>query len=325
MNLAIVGAGMIVNDFFNVVNDLPEIKLKAIVGTTTDLEKMKIFQEKFNIENVYLDIDECLNNTEIDTVYVGVPNYLHYSIAKKALEMKKNVICEKPFTLKLSQAKELKAIALKNDVVLFEAITNHYLSNYKALKECVSEIGDIRIIQCNTSHYSSRYTLFREGTTLPVFNPKMGGGALMDINIYNIHFVVGLLGKPKKVSYLANVEKGIDTSGVLIMEYDNTKVVCVGAKDSTVYAPTFIQGNKGVITISSPINSLESFEKSIVSQESQTINVNLHTHRMYEEFKIFNEAIEKHDIEYVKKQLNHSIDVMEVVELALADANIHLG
>lgn len=45
----------------------------------------------------------------------------------------------------------------------------------------------------------------------------------MDLNVYNIHFVVGLFGAPNKVEYFANIEKGIDTSGVAILEYQHLK------------------------------------------------------------------------------------------------------
>ena len=49
----------------------------------------------------------------------------------------------------------------------------------------------------------------------------------MDINIYNIHFVVGLFGKPEKVQYLANIERDIDTSGILVLDYGAFKAVCI--------------------------------------------------------------------------------------------------
>ena len=52
---------------------------------------------------------------------------------------------------------------------------------------------------------------------MPAFDPAFSGGALMDINIYNIHYVVGLFGKPKNIEYYPNIERGIDTSGVLII------------------------------------------------------------------------------------------------------------
>jgi len=40
----------------------------------------------------------------------------------------------------------------------------------------------------------------------------------MDLNVYNIHTLVGLFGKPKKVYYEANIERGIDTSGILTLD-----------------------------------------------------------------------------------------------------------
>lgn len=90
---------------------------------------------------------------------------------------------------------------------MLEAITNQYLSNMTFIKEHLDQLGDIKIVECNYSQYSSRYDAFKRGDIAPAFNPKMGGGALRDLNIYNIHFVVGLFGRPKTVQYLANVEK----------------------------------------------------------------------------------------------------------------------
>ena len=59
----------------------------------------------------------------------------------------------------------------------------------------------------------------------------MAGGALYDLGIYNIHFVTGIFGKPKKVRYFANITKGVDTSGTLVLDYGDFKAVCINAKD----------------------------------------------------------------------------------------------
>ncbi len=52
---------------------------------------------------------------------------------------------------------------------------------------------------------------------------------LRDLNIYNIHLLVGLFGKPNRVEYLPNVERGVDTSGILVLDYGNFKAVAIGA------------------------------------------------------------------------------------------------
>ena len=189
MKLAIIGSGMIVNDFLTMIGDIPKIHLEAIVGTDRSSDKMELLKNKYGIRQVLTSYEECLKNKNIDTVYIALPNHLHFSFAKQAILSKKNVICEKPFTLKSSEMRELRELALANKVLLLEAITNQYLTNYKKIKESLKAIGTIKIVECNYSQYSSRYDAFKKGEILPAFNPKMGGGALMDINIYNIHFV----------------------------------------------------------------------------------------------------------------------------------------
>lgn len=325
MKLAILGSGMIVQDFLSMVEQLPAIELKAIVGTERSRETLVELQQAYNIEQSFTDFDACLAESDIDTVYVALPNHLHYEYAKKALAHKKHVICEKPFTLRLDQFIELKEIALANELVLIEAITNQYLANYREIKVGLAELGDIKIVECNYSQYSSRYDAFKEGTILPAFNPKMGGGALMDINIYNIHFAVGLLGKPQRVAYVANIDRGIDTSGILVMTYTETKVVCIGAKDSTSAIRSTIQGNKGAIVVNGATNVLDSIEKQLKGQETQLIDVKVHSHRMFEEFTEFDRIITEHDMAMVENRLVHSRLVMEVVEAALEDAGITLG
>lgn len=119
----------------------------------------------------------------------------------------KHVICEKPFTSNVNELDELIALAKQQNCLLFEAITNQYLPTFKEIKEKISEIGKISIISSNYSQYSSRYNAFKRGEILPAFDVNKSGGALMDLNVYNIHFVVGLFGAPNKVEYFANIEK----------------------------------------------------------------------------------------------------------------------
>lgn len=325
MNLAIFGAGKIVQEFLEMVKDIPEINLTALLSSERSIEKNKDLIVTYDIDGVYTNEDEILKRTDVDTVYVALPNHLHYEFSKKALEAGKHVICEKPFTLTLKELEELEAIALEKDLVLIEAITNQYFANFAQLKEDLNDVGDLKIIECNYSQYSSRYDAFKEGTILPAFNPKMGGGSLMDINIYNIHLVVGLLGKPNRVQYYANIEREIDTSGILVMEYDQTKVVCIGSKDTSAPIKSTIQGTDGSLIINGPTNTLESYTKIIGKDTEEVIDLKVHPHRMYEEFIAFNRIINEHDMDTVREKLTHSKIVMEVAEKALEDASIKLG
>lgn len=318
MKLGIVGAGMIVKDFLSFSHELPEIKLEAIVAR--NIENLKNLQNKYNIKEIYTDLDECLSNLSIDTIYVAVPNNLHYSVAKKALEAGKNVICEKPFTLNYSETVELFEIAESNKLILIEAITNQYLPNYLEIKENLSKIGSIRLVECNFSQLSSRYEAFKKGIIAPVFDKNQGGGVLGDLNIYNIHFVVGLFGAPKNSKYYPNIVREVDTSGILILEYDEFKVVCIAAKDTYNNSYANIQGDKGLIKVIGPLNEVPNY--IIKNKEVEMkVNKNIHKHRMYSEFKKFIDVIDNKDFDFMQKQKVHSLAVMEIFDKSRKQIN----
>lgn len=249
MKLALLGTGMIVTEVLPVLTTIEGIELKAIMSTPRSLDKAKALAKQYGLAQATSDYEEILSNPEVDTIYVGTPNHTHYDYAKKALLAGKHVICEKPFTLHLEEFEELAKLAQEKELLLMEAITNQYLANFTVIKEALSDIGDIKIVNINYSQYSSRYDAFKRGEIAPAFNPEMGGGALRDLNVYNIHLLVGLFGKPNRVEYLPNVERGVDTSGILVLDYGNFKAVAIGAKDCSAEIRSTIQGDKGAITI----------------------------------------------------------------------------
>lgn len=318
MNLGIVGAGMIVKDFLSFTHELPEIKLEAIVAR--NIENLKNLQSMYNIKEIFTDLDECLSSPSIDTIYVAVPNNLHYSVAKKALEAGKNVICEKPFTLDYHETVELFELAESKNLILIEAITNQYLPNYLEIKENLSQIGNIRLVECNFSQLSSRYEAFKKGIIAPVFDKNQGGGVLGDLNIYNIHFVVGLFGAPKNSEYYPNIVREVDTSGILILEYDEFKVVCIAAKDTYNNSYANIQGDKGLIKVIGTLNEVPNY--IIKNNEVEMkVNKNIHKHRMYSEFKKFIDVIDNKDFDFMEKQKEHSLAVMEIFDKSRKQIN----
>ncbi len=324
MKLAVLGTGKIVQEFLPMIQQVTDVELVALLSTPRSLDKAKEMQAQYQIQEVYTDYEKLLDNDSIYTVYVALPNHLHYQYTKAALLQGKNVICEKPFTLNAQQLQELIQIATEKRLILLEAITNQYLNNFLQIKKDLAQLGKIKIVECNYSQYSSRYDAFKEGKILPAFDPQKGGGALMDINIYNIHFVVGLFGKPEKVQYLANIERDIDTSGILVLDYGAFKAVCIGAKDSTAQIRSVIQGTDGSIEVLGATNEMPRYERRSKT-EVEAVNVNLDKHRMYQEFEKFTEVIDQKDLAFALEQLDHSLTVMQVVDQALESANLHLG
>lgn len=317
MKLAILGTGKIVEEVLPVLKEINGIELSAILSTPRSIEKAEQLAELYAISQASSDYDSILANPDVDTVYVALPNHLHYDYAKKALLAGKHVICEKPFTLTLAEFEDLAKIAEQKNRILLEAITNQYLGNFASIKANLAKLGDIKIVECNYSQYSSRYDAFKRGEIAPAFDPAKGGGALRDLNIYNIHLVVGLFGKPERVQYLANMERGVDTSGILIMDYGNFKAACIGAKDCSADIKSTIQGNKGSIAVLGPTNSMPELTLSLNGQSLTMINENSLNHRMHDEFVAFQAIIEHEDMTATKLALDHSHLVMEVLDQAV--------
>ncbi|MGN8245193.1 Gfo/Idh/MocA family protein [Cellulomonas soli] len=325
MNLAILGSGMIVRDFLSISHEIPGLALRAIFGLESVRPDLDELSATYAIPAVYTDLDACLADPDVDTVYVGLPNSLHAPFAKRALLAGKHVICEKPFTLGVADLAELRAIAQERDLILVEGVTTQYLSNYQAIKESLPQLGELKLVQCEYSQYSSRYPAFREGTVLPAFDPAMGGGALMDIGIYTLHFVAGLLGRPQTISYTANIERGVDTSGVVVLDYGTCTAVLVCAKDSGGPIRTKLQGNDGTILMTSPPNVCDDFSITLRGQDTQVVDQKLHQHRMVEEFRAFEAMIRTQDLAERDVRLDHSELVLELAATALASAGIRLG
>ncbi|GAB2022735.1 Gfo/Idh/MocA family oxidoreductase [Pseudolactococcus yaeyamensis] len=322
MKIAILGAGMIVADLLPITKDFENISFTAIFGAENDRANMAEFAEKYGIQEIFYDYTALLASDIADTIYVALPNFLHYQFAKKALEAGKSVIVEKPFTSNLKEYEELERLALEKKLFIFEAITNQYLANYQALKADLATIGDVKIVECNYSQYSSRYDLFKAGTVLPAFNPAMSGGALMDLNIYNIHFVVGLFDKPKEVNYLANIERGINTSGILILDYGHLKAICIGAKDCAAPVVSTIQGNSGTIRVEGPSNAIDTYTYRLNQEAPVVKDFKIHQHRMYDEFVAFEKILANHDFDEMTARLAHSRTVMTIIDQAKSSANI---
>lgn len=136
MNVATIGSGVIVERMIEAMRLDGRYNLYCVYSRTE--KRAKEFAENMGFKKYYTDMEEMLNDENVDIVYVASPNSLHYSQSKMALEHKKHVINEKPFTPTLKECNELFEIAEKKGVYIFEAITNVHLPNYKIIKENMS-------------------------------------------------------------------------------------------------------------------------------------------------------------------------------------------
>ncbi|NPD01945.1 Gfo/Idh/MocA family oxidoreductase [Brenneria sp. hezel4-2-4] len=312
MKMSIVGTGMIVKELLPVLKEL-DLTLDAILATEHSQSKGEALSQTYGIRNVFTDYDLLLAS-DCDAVYIALPNHLHYTFAKKALEKGKHIIIEKPIVPHLAELYSLYELAKNNNLIILEAMNIHYLPAYADLKNKINDIGDIKIVQLNYSQYSSRYDDFKKGIIHPAFDKEKYGGALMDLNIYNIHAIIGLFGSPKTFSYSANIEKGVDTSGILSLDYPGFKVSSIGAKDCKAPIINTIQGTTGNIVIRTPLNSMTKFTINRNDGASEELDFNQGKHRHFYEFKKFNEIINDNDTAAANTMLDISMQAVRILE-----------
>lgn len=323
MKVGLLGAGMIVHDLLSFAKEVVSMEIAAICATPAEEATLQTLTETHGISNYFTDYDEMLADSTIDTIYVGVPNHLHYAFTKQALLANKHVICEKPFTSNYQEAVELAALAQERQLMLLEAVSTRFLPNVLKIKELLPTLGDIKIVSANYSQYSSRYDAFKQGVIQPAFDPKKSGGALMDLNIYNINLMVTLFGSTENVSYQANVQKGIDTSGVLNMDYGDFKAVCIAAKDCKAPIVTSIQGDKGCIIIEDSANVVAKFKLLMNDSSTETVyELNQDKHRMYHEFVAFCDIIDHQKAAEANELMAVSLETMRIQTQARETANV---
>lgn len=319
MKIATIGTSFITEWFLSAAAKIDNAQPIAVYSRNE--QKGKDLASQYGIQKVYTDLDAMLKDDEIECVYVASPNSLHYQHASAALKAGKHVICEKPFTSTAKELKELSELAKSKHLFLFEAIVTIHMPNYISLKEKLPELGDIKMVQCNFSQYSSRYDKFMAGESVNVFDPKFSGGALMDINIYNLHFVMNLFGKPNDVHYYPNMTRGIDTSGVLVLNYEGFHAVCVGCKDTKSHNISQIQGEKGYITLNSETSRCANY--SLTTNDGTVLPaIKQEDIALYYEIKDFMRIMEEQDYAVCEALLKYSNEVMEVLEQARKKAGI---
>lgn len=276
---------------------------------------------KFYVAKTYTVLEDMLQDEDIDFIYVASPNSLHYEQTKLALLHGKHVICEKPFVPTLEKAKELVALAKEKHLFLFEGITTLHQPGYQAVREHLPLIGNLKMVLATFCQYSSRYDALTAGQTPNVFNPAFAGGALMDINLYNIYFLDGLFGKPEKLHYFAGLhENGIDTHGILIMQYPEFLCQCTGSKDSWCENSVQILGDKGYIQVTPSSSNCQTVR--IVRKGMDNILITQPQSPWHYEIQGLVKLISEKDYDTCWALLDKTLEVVELLETARKDAGL---
>jgi len=313
MKIGTIGSGFIVKNILGCVAETEGISCEAVYSRSE--ERGRKLADEFQVKKVYTDLDVMCQDPEIDFIYVASPNTLHYEQTKKALMYGKHVICEKPFTPSASEAQELISLAKERHLFLFEAITTLYHPNYHWIQEHLGEIGQLKMITCTFCQYSSRYDALMNGELPNIFNPEFAGGSLMDINMYNIHFVAGLLGRPDRIEYFAGkYENGVDLHGTLIMQYGDVICQCIGAKDCWCDNGVQILGDKGWISVEPGSSNCQKVR--LVRKGMEDIQIELDENQWLYEIKELERLVREKDYDTCYRNLEKTLEVVRILEQA---------
>ena len=250
---AIIGTSWITETFIGGAMLVPGLQLAAVYSRSA--EKGRSFADKFTAAGdgseipVYTDLLE-MAQSDIDAVYIASPNKLHYEQSKLFLQNGKHVICEKPITIHPEQLAELQALAKEKGLVYMEAIMMLHQPQLAALKEAVAKLGKIRTAHIDFSQLSSKYQAYVDGKNPNIFNPEFCTGALMDLGIYCIYFVLELFGQPEKwVIHSQFLESGADATGDILMIYPEQHISVSYSKVGQNRLGSQIFGDQGTLTI----------------------------------------------------------------------------
>ena len=189
----IIGTGKIARAFANALKEVPGAVLAGVASRSQD--KADAFGQEFGAATSYGSYEALVQAADIDLVYVGTPHPQHAENALMALRAGKGVLCEKPFTMNLREAEQVVTLARSKRLFLMEAMWTRYLPAYLEVKRILAsgEIGTPRQVVADFG-FAANF-----GPEHRVFNPELGGGALLDLGIYPLSVAAGLLGPVSEI------------------------------------------------------------------------------------------------------------------------------
>lgn len=213
----------------------------------------------------------------------------------------------------MKETEELFLLAKERNLILIEAITTLYHPNYKWIKAHIKEIGELKMISATFCQYSSRFDDLKQGRVTNVFDPDFAGGSLMDINMYNVEFVIGLLGKPDYVEYASGKFEGkYDTHGTLVIRYGDVICQCTGAKDTWCENSVQIMGDKGYMVVTPGSSNCQKVK--LVRKNEADVVVEVEGDQWYHEVKELVRLVKEGRMDTFWDNMETTREVVRVLE-----------
>lgn len=245
----ILGAGAVARDFVQGLRCLPDAELLAVASRThTSAQE---FSRLFAVPHVHKSYEDLVNDRDIDVVYIATPNHRHKDHSLLCLEAGKPVLCEKPFTVRAAEAREVIALARRKHLFCMEAMWMRFLPLMARLRGLLdaNAIGEVRMMTADLGFPAP----FDKNNRF--FNRELGGGAMLDLGVYPLSLTSYLFGKPSQVLSQASLgPTGVDEQSAAILTHPQGELVILSASLRThLPCEALIIGTGGQIRIHSPL------------------------------------------------------------------------
>ncbi len=179
-NVGIIGAGHIAEKMTRTLAQVPGVCVTAVASRSA--AKAREFASSLGIGRAYGSYDDILCDPQVDLLYIATPHSCHYEPTRKALLAGKACLVEKAFTMSAAEAGALIGLSHERGVYLAEAMWIRYMPLCRQIGQVLESgvIGRPRMITaslCYKIDHKER-----------VMRPELGGGALLDLGVYPLHF-----------------------------------------------------------------------------------------------------------------------------------------
>jgi predicted dehydrogenase len=237
---------------------------KVTAIASRDPERAAKAAQDLGIPKHYGAYEDLLADPDIDAIYNPLPNHLHVPWSIRAAEAGKHVLCEKPLSLSVEEARTLIAVRDRTGMKIGEAFMVHLHPQWLRTLEIVrsGEIGQIRAFNFVFSYNNQDPMNIRN-------KRELGGGAVMDIGCYPIHTSRWMFGaEPLRVSALIERDSAFCTDRLssAILEFPQGHAVFTCSTQMGPYQRAIVFGTQGRIEIEIPVNTPPDKESKILVQ-----------------------------------------------------------
>ena len=248
----IFGTGAVAASFaedLRVAGRSDPLELAAVASRSR--EKAEAFARTFGARRAYGGYEQLAADPGVDVVYVATPSSSHAAHAILALERGKAVLCEKPFTVDAGQARQVIDAARQAGVFCMEGMWMRFTPLVRELVRVVrgGSIGEPRMVNANLGFPFERDPAHR------LFDPAMGGGALLDLGVYALSFAFQFLGRPTGIETQAVLgPTGVDEQVAVLLTFAGERQAIITASLRTRTSnDAVILGEAGMIRVHEPL------------------------------------------------------------------------